>query len=228
MTTTEAPPRSHSRSQSPLPPAPEENTPGHRATAFQNALNAALDATLKKCSYDNFASCFPTTAKYQPETLEGFWKDFTGKLSSTCQAEFNDILENRNVVPSLNALDRLIAEAKGRKDEAEKAAGAGGAVTAPVPPHILPASDILNAHLTPFLVEQQTSLSSALTALQSSNTTLIDTVISQRAEMEALVSGLESVVADLERGATMLQGDEVLTLAGESRKMEDELKSVTA
>jgi kinetochore protein NNF1 len=48
------------------------------------------------------------------------------------KTEFSDILDNRNVVPSLNALDRLIADAKGRKDAAEADAPQGGAV-APVP-----------------------------------------------------------------------------------------------
>jgi hypothetical protein len=48
------------------------------------------------------------------------------------QAEFSDILENRNVVPSLNSLDRLIVDAKGRKEAAQADAPQGG-VVAPVP-----------------------------------------------------------------------------------------------
>jgi kinetochore protein NNF1 len=92
-------------------------------------------------------------------------------------------------------------------------------------PHILPAADILNAHLSPFLIEQQTSLATALKTVQTSNTALVDTITAQRVEIETLVGGLEAVVADLERSAAMLQGSEVQSLAGEVRMMEDELKA---
>jgi kinetochore protein NNF1 len=69
---------------SPLPEAPEDLSPGARATALQNAFAKALEATLNKCSYDNFAACFPTPAQYRPQTLEMFHKDFTGRLSEVC------------------------------------------------------------------------------------------------------------------------------------------------
>lgn len=53
------------------------------------------------------------------------------------QTEFNDILENRNVVPSLNSLDHLITDAKTRKEAAEASATEGN-VQAPVPYVFLP------------------------------------------------------------------------------------------
>lgn len=69
---------------SPLPVLAEDATPGARATALQTAFAKALEATLNKCSYANFASCFPTPAQYRPQTLEMFHKDFTGRLHEVC------------------------------------------------------------------------------------------------------------------------------------------------
>jgi hypothetical protein len=74
-----------SRSPSPPGPPPQDSAPGIRATALQKTFDGALKATLNKCSYDNFAACFPTTASYRPETLESFWKDFTGRLGQVCK-----------------------------------------------------------------------------------------------------------------------------------------------
>jgi kinetochore protein NNF1 len=75
---------------SPLPAPPEDSTPGARAIALQNAFAKALEATLNKCSYDNFAACFPTPAQYRPQTLEMFHKDFTGRLSEVCSVNTAD------------------------------------------------------------------------------------------------------------------------------------------
>jgi kinetochore protein NNF1 len=81
----------------------------------------------------------------------------------------------------------------------------------------------VNAHLSPFLVDQQTVLSGALTTVQASNEMLLATITSQKAEMEALIAGLEAVVRDLEKSATMLQGEDVQVLSGDVRMIEEEL-----
>lgn len=233
-----------SRSPSPAGPPPQESAPGPRARHLQKTFDGALKATLSKCSYENFASCFPTTALYRPETLQGFWKDFTGRLGQVCkvsappinsrfhcanmftdpaiQSEFETILSDRSVIPSLNSLDRLINEAKARRTEAEAKTPDGKAVP-PIPPHTLPAADLLNAHLSPFLIDQQTALSGALSMIQSNNETLVATITSQRVEMENLVAGLEAVVRDLEKSAEMLQSDDVQGLSGDVRMIEAEL-----
>jgi kinetochore protein NNF1 len=128
------------------------------------------------------------------------------------------------VVPSLNSLDRLITDAKSRKEAAEAAAPDGSEATQPVPPHILPATDILTAHLSPFLIEQHNTLTAALETVEKSNETLGQTIASQRDEMEKLVRGLEAVVGDLERSAGMLQGEDIQGMGGEVREIEAELK----
>lgn len=142
--------RGQEQSQSPPPPSrPISLSPGIRASLLQKVYNDALSHTLRICSYTNFASCFPTPARHVPEALDGLHRDFIGRLDDICkvrsypnflnpfigsestrtnqrlalQAEFSELLEDRDVVPGLNELDTLIADAKRRKERAEGAVG---------------------------------------------------------------------------------------------------------
>jgi hypothetical protein len=74
------------RSPSPsLPAPPVPDAPGPRAQALINAFDKALENTLARCNYTNFAACFPTPATYRSETLDMFWREFVGKLESFCK-----------------------------------------------------------------------------------------------------------------------------------------------
>lgn len=73
------------RSPSPPPAPPVARAPGPRATALQKVFNDALSHTLRACSYNNFAECFPTPAKYVPQALDGLHRDFVGKLEEMCK-----------------------------------------------------------------------------------------------------------------------------------------------
>jgi kinetochore protein NNF1 len=76
----------------------------------------------------------------------------------------------------------------------------------------------------PFLDEQAASMNSQLTATQQANTELLSTVTVQRAEIEALVRGLENVIQDLEASAQMMGQEEVQGLSKEIRDLETEMK----
>jgi kinetochore protein NNF1 len=80
------------------------------------------------------------------------------------------------------------------------------------------------AHLMPFLEKQADEMNTRLAETQQANTTLVATVIAQRAEIEALVRGLESVVHDLEASAQMMAHDDVQGLGNEVRELEMEMK----
>ncbi|OCK85423.1 Nnf1-domain-containing protein [Lepidopterella palustris CBS 459.81] len=213
-----------SRSPSPPAPPPLAESPGPRATALINVFNNALEATLRKCSYSSFAACFPTPAKYVPESLDALWRDFTGKLGQVWKAEFDNILTERKVVQSLNSLDQCIADAKNRKERAELNTN-GGPVEVPVPPHTLPPSSLRLAHLIPFLEQHSALLNSQLSATQTANTELLSAITAQRAEIEALVRSLDKVVHDLETSAQMMGQDEVQSLSAEIREIEEDMKS---
>jgi kinetochore protein NNF1 len=133
-------------------------------------------------------------------------------------------MKDRNVVALLNSLDRLIHEARARKDNAETNAS-NGTLEEPIAPHTLPPSDLVNAHLAPFLTDMRSTITTETSALESNNENLIQTIKAQRAEMEALVSGLEHVVADLEKSANMMQMDEVQGLSKDVKMVEEELKT---
>ncbi|KAI9750752.1 MAG: hypothetical protein M4579_006324 [Chaenotheca gracillima] len=205
--------------KSPSPPGspPVQETPGHRATALHNIFISALSHTLRTCSYENFAACFPTPARACPESLRELWRQMVGKMEVLAKSEFDSILSERAVVPSLNTLDRLIADASKRKT-------ASGGV-APVPPHTLPPAQILRAHLTPHLSQAQSTLNARLQTEQSRNAVLMERVVAQRREIESLVGGLGRVVGDLEGAVGVLGkegqagvaglGDEIVEVEGE-------------
>jgi kinetochore protein NNF1 len=131
-------------------------------------------------------------------------------------------MKDRNVVSLLNSLDRLIHEARHRKQTAE---ADGAEVDVPITPHTLPPCDLVNAHLASFLTDQHAVIKAQTSEIEAKNVQLMDTIKQQRQEMESLVMGLEHVVADLERSAAMLQGDDVQSLTAEVKMVEDELKT---
>ncbi|KAI9806248.1 MAG: hypothetical protein M1825_006363 [Sarcosagium campestre] len=185
-------------SPTPPPPPPLQISPGARATALQKVFNEALKHTLRTCSYDNFAACFPTPAQHCPSSLRALWSQMTQKMDELARSEFDDILRERNVIPSLNELDRLVADAKKRKARATEEED-------PIPPHTLPAEAILAAHLAPFLAQQQSQLNAKIQTAQCENAALMETIQAQREEIRRLVDGLETMVEDLEAAAVEVE-----------------------
>lgn len=118
------------------------------------------------------------------------------------QHEFDKILLERAVVANLNALDDLIADA--RKRQSRSTAGSAP----PIPPHTLPAQEIITAHTAPILISQNSQLNAKIQTTSSQNASLMAEIREQREEIEALLRGLESTVGDLE-GAGMLLGEEM-------------------
>ena len=106
-------------SPSPPPPAPVPLTPGPRASRLQQVFDQALARTLRANSYSNFSSCFPTPARHVPASLESVWRQLNAKLEESAKAEFEDIVQERDAVGQLNELDRLVGEAKFRRDNHE-------------------------------------------------------------------------------------------------------------
>ncbi|KAI9823887.1 MAG: hypothetical protein M1832_002205 [Thelocarpon impressellum] len=189
------------------PPEPTDApSPGARATALSTIYGSALSATLRNVSYAHFAACFPTPAARCPAGLRALWAQMVERLEGCATAEFEAILAERGVVPALNELDALIADAQRRK-----ASSATSPSSAPVPPHTLPPPAHLKAHLTPYLAHAQSHLNARLQTAQSRNAALAEGVAAQRAELRRLVAGLEGVVSDLERAGDVLAvGDEAV------------------
>jgi kinetochore protein NNF1 len=51
-----------------------------------------------------------------PQALDGLHREFVGRLETMCKSEFQALMEEREVVASLNELDDLVAEARRRRE----------------------------------------------------------------------------------------------------------------
>ncbi|KAI8628611.1 Nnf1-domain-containing protein [Xylariaceae sp. FL1651] len=201
----------------PLPARHTALTPGLRASRFQATLDSALSHTLSKISWDNFAACYPTIAAQSPATLRAVQKQMVDRLNSLCKKEFDSIQQARNVVAKLNELESLVSEAGRRRDEA-----GGSGVEPPVPPHMLPAEEVLAAHLAPHLAQQQSQLNAKLQTTQAHNAKLFEEIQRQRTEIESLVGLLEKVLEDIDNTNHMMD-DVVDDVARETRTIEVEM-----
>lgn len=137
----------------------------------------------------------------------------------------------RQVVPKMNELESLMSDASRRREEALPTDAAPTPyVSPPCPPpslcktnitqthrpHLLPASAILTAHLTPALTAHQSQLNARLQTTQSQNALLHDEVRRQREEIESLLERLEGVVGDV-RGANEALGEVMEDVVREGR-----------
>ncbi|KAH6606768.1 hypothetical protein Trco_005921, partial [Trichoderma cornu-damae] len=197
-------------SASPPPPQPPV-LPGPRAARLQELYAQSLRRTLGKLKWDNFAACYPTVAKKAEPVLKQVQAQMVEKLGDKCEREFESILIARQVVPKLNELEGLIADATHRRISSPPDA------PKPTPPHLLPARDILSAHLAPSLVAHQSLLNARLQTAQSHNAILYERIQSQRAEIEALLDSLEAAVGDV-KSANAALAPVVDQLAREARE----------
>ncbi|KAL4927795.1 putative cAMP receptor-like protein [Aspergillus undulatus] len=227
--TTNPPRDAHSPSPPPQPPIAQ--TPGPRVTRLQEIYAQALARTLRANSYANFAGCFPTPAKHVPASLENVWRQLNAKLEESAKAEFEDILVERDAIAQLNELDRLVGEARVRRERrvngnGEDGEGDEGDEGGSVPPHTLPPDELFRAHLTPQLEKTKELLDGKIQSTEAQNVELAQRVQAQRAEIERLLAGLEMVVADVEGAAVAATeyGNEN-NLRKEALQMDEEVKA---
>nr|XP_023908584.1 uncharacterized protein LOC112020256 [Quercus suber] len=208
---------------SPAPSPPIPSAPGPRAVALQNLYTSAISHILKTCSYANFSACFPTPAQAVPTSMQLLHEQFTAKLSENFHREFANILEDRNVIPSLNELDRLVEDARRRK---EKSISEGSQAALPTPPHTLPPASLYLSHLAPTLTQHSTTISAEQSDVENENVELLARVMQQRKDISAMVQGLENVVADLNASVVTLnqQPADIEALKEECRDADDELR----
>ncbi|KAF8246455.1 Nnf1-domain-containing protein [Wilcoxina mikolae CBS 423.85] len=157
---------------------------GPRSQRLRAVFQKALSKTVATCSYENFSQCFPTTAAAQPQLLHSLHAAMVKNITEKSNIEFEKILQERNVIPKLNALDRLLSEAEKRKREA-------GPGEIPVAPSTLPPVLVVSAHLTPMLREAQERIGTLLKDMRERNDGCIQEIVRQREEMRELVRRLE-------------------------------------
>ncbi|KAI0480449.1 Nnf1-domain-containing protein [Xylariaceae sp. FL0804] len=217
----------------PLPQRHTAQTPGPRASRFQDVLESSLSHTLARLGgWDSFAACFPTVAARAPGTLRAVQRQMVERLGMLCQGEnnslkmlthprelqkeFESIKQARSVVAKLNELESLVSDAERRRDEA------GVGAEPPIPPHLLPADTVLAAHLAPHLAQQRSRLNARLQTTQAHNARLAAEVRRQRAEMESLAALLEAALRDVDAANQAMDGV-AADLAAETRAIEVDL-----
>ncbi|KAL6870025.1 hypothetical protein ACO1O0_001360 [Amphichorda felina] len=213
MATEAQPPRDpdpDTQQDAPQEPDQPQVTPGPRAARFNDLYGQALNHTLGKLAWDNLATCYPTIAQRAEPVLRQVQAQMVGKLGDKCAREFDNILSARAVVPKLNELEALIADATARKNESSDEED-------PIPPHLLPPDRILAAHLNPALASHRSQLNARLQTTQSQNALLHDEVRRQRDEIDALIGRLEAAAGDV-RGANAALAGLVEQLAAEARE----------
>lgn len=102
---------------SPPPPIPTALAPGPRATALSLTFTSALSRTLRTLSYAAFSACFPTPGAHAVPILRSVHAQISAKIEESSRREFEDIMQEREVVRGLNELERLVAEAGRRRRE---------------------------------------------------------------------------------------------------------------
>lgn len=107
--------------------------PGPRAQRLLDLYARSLSHTMGKLSWGNFAACYPTFARRNEPVLKQIQQQMVTKLQAKCevrtyppsssqanqgnewQAEFETIIKTRNVVPRLNELEQIAADAHARR-----------------------------------------------------------------------------------------------------------------
>lgn len=104
----------------------------------------------------------------------------------------------------------LVEDAKRRKREHETNGGEADNVNqGEKAVHELTAEELYQAHTVNGLVRAEKELTGKLTGLQDGNKEMSERIEAQREEMKRLVQALETLVADVEGAAGVVEGDEM-------------------
>ncbi|BFZ57699.1 hypothetical protein PYCC9005_004752 [Savitreella phatthalungensis] len=172
--------------------SPARPLPGKRAQKLDEVLERALSTTLRTaCSYEKLASCFPTLAARDPETLRHAGEQVVSFMGGSCRSEFGKILDERCVVERLNELDRLLEKARAEKESGASGSGEGVADLSP--------EHLLRAHLLPLKRDELASLQAKLQVLQASNASELEAVESARKSLDAATTALKQQLGTIDR-----------------------------
>lgn len=134
--------------------------------------------------------------------------------------EFDSILGERNVVASLNELDRLIEDAKKRRKEA----ASQNNESEPLPAHTLPARQLYVSHLAPILSKYSANMSERQDLLCSENLELMERIQQQRQNIQKLLDGLENVVEDLKGSLHAMEPEQMDKIREEVRDADEMMR----
>ncbi|KAJ3160918.1 hypothetical protein HDU86_008280 [Geranomyces michiganensis] len=185
---------------------------GPRARKLRQVFDAALAACFKACSYERLAQAFPRIARDNPEALRSARDQLVEFIRESIKEEFEDINEDRDVMPSLNQIDRIIAAAHRKLKEDFKAERGGGAKTNTTGfseqeecLHFrVTAEQAVTAHAVHAKRLEAARLKAQLAEMQEANRTLRDCIAADRSVAAGIQAEIQTLIAGLLPSQTLL------------------------
>ncbi|KAF9414853.1 hypothetical protein BGZ94_000255 [Podila epigama] len=91
-----------------------EEPEGPRMIRLRKILEKSLQETVKACNFNAVQECFPLVANATPLELRDAHDKVCQFLNVEVNNEFEQIIQERNLIFKLNGLDRLIVDAKNK------------------------------------------------------------------------------------------------------------------
>ncbi|KAJ3153968.1 hypothetical protein HDU89_008835 [Geranomyces variabilis] len=203
-----SPPEHFSDTAQPVARSDEEDGP--RAHKLRQVFDAALTACLKACSYERLAQAFPRIARDNPEALRSAREQLVAFIREAIKEEFEDINADRDVMPSLNQIDRIIAAAHLKLKEDFKAGRNNGikALGASEQEECLhfrvSAEQAVTAHAVQAKRREVERLKAQLAEMQEANYMARSRIAADRGVAAEMQSEIQAMIADLLPSQTLL------------------------
>ncbi|KAI8589208.1 hypothetical protein BDZ88DRAFT_418704 [Geranomyces variabilis] len=203
-----SPPEQLSDTAQPVARSDEEDGP--RAHKLRQVFDAALTACLKACSYERLAQAFPRIARDNPEALRSAREQLVAFIREAIKEEFEDINADRDVMPSLNQIDRIIAAAHLKLKEDFKAGRNNGtkALGASEQEECLhfrvSAEQAVTAHAVQAKRREVERLKAHLAEMQEANHMARSRIAADRGVAAEMQSEIQAMIANLLPSQTLL------------------------
>ncbi|KAJ3172026.1 hypothetical protein HDU88_006838 [Geranomyces variabilis] len=203
-----SPPEQLSDPAQPVARSDEEDGP--RAHKLRQVFDAALTACLKACSYERLAQAFPRIARDNPEALRSAREQLVAFIREAIKEEFEDINADRDVMPSLNQIDRIIAAAHLKLKEDFKAGRNNGAKALGASEqeeclHFrVSAEQAVTTHAVQAKRREVERLKAQLAEMQEANHMARSRIAADRGVAAEMQSEIQAMIADLLPSQTLL------------------------
>ncbi|XP_007482122.1 polyamine-modulated factor 1 [Monodelphis domestica] len=145
-------------------------------------LDTVVDTFLQKLvsagSYERFTKCYKRFYKLQPEMTRLIYDQFITQLQTSIREEISTIKEEGNLEAVLNSLDKIVEEAKDRKEPAWRPSG-------------IPEDDVRSA-LMPYFLQQKSSLKRLVQEQERENVKLAEMVLEGRKQVLELQQQIQA------------------------------------
>ncbi|KAI9025601.1 hypothetical protein DFJ74DRAFT_664926 [Hyaloraphidium curvatum] len=183
-----------------------------RAQGLKKAAGHALEQTLKKCSAEEVAKCFPWLAKQSPEALEEKVAEIREGIRLRTMDEFNRIVDSRDLIRKLEELDQMVDRAIERQTEGATAQ-----------PHRIAPDSAIRASCVPLKRIEAERLRNQILEMEATNKGLINEVNEAEAFLKETQEEFELVRGQISQLVDALQSVDT----GKMQNLIEELTGTT-